>query len=134
MITLEKLDRIGLDQVQIENFADEEGILDALEGAAEQGRQGWGVRREQAVILGLARSTRVLAKIADQADTAQRNLKGEQMAHGRLKKRYADVQTRVESLDAALNEALKRLAAAETQLLEQKALADDTDNTVTLDR
>jgi len=109
MITLEKLDRIGLDQVQIENFAAEEIILDALEGAAEQGRQGWGVRREQAVMLGLARSTRVLAKIAEQADTAQRNLKGEQMAHGRLKKRYADVQQRLAVAEAGRQELAKVL-------------------------
>jgi len=122
MITLEKLDRIGLDQVQIENFADEEAILDALEGAAEQGRQGWGVRREQAVILGLARSTRVLAKIADQADTAQRNLKGEQMAHGRCKKRLVNAETALLEVKAAL--------------VEQKGAntPDTLDQTVTLDR
>jgi len=109
MITLDKLDKLNLDQVQIENFADEDAILDALAGASEQGRQGWGVRREQAVILGLARSTRVLAKIADQADTAQRNLKGEQMAHGRLKKRYADVQQRLALAEAGRQELAKVL-------------------------
>jgi len=102
MITLEKLDRLGLDQVQIGNFAADEDVLDSLEGACEQGRQGWGVRREQGVMLALARTMRVHAHIASQADTAQRNLKGEQLAHGRTKKREETLKQSNGDLNVAL--------------------------------
>ena len=127
MITLEKLDRLGLEHVQIENFADEEQILDALEGAAEQGRQGWGVRREQAVMLGLSRSTRVLAVLAEQADTAQRSLKGEQMAHGRTKKR-------LEQMSRSHTEVLEAMASLQKRHDALLTASDALDQTVVLDK
>jgi hypothetical protein len=144
MITEEKLDALRLDEVQLENFAAEEDVLDALTGASEQGRQGWGVRREQAALLGLARSTRVLAKIASQAETAQNSLKGEQMAHGRTKKRLAAAEAGRQELAEVANaatldklETTARIADLETQvgdlnvkLLQVKA----SENTVTLDK
>jgi len=135
MITLDKLDKLRLDEVQIENFAAEEMILDSLEGASEQGRQGWGVRREQAVLLGMATHMRVLARLAEQSETAHNNLKGEQMAHGRLKKRYAEVLTdrdrtrkALESVEAGRKELAEVLNAATIEKLELTARLDQLEN------
>ncbi len=78
-------DEIVIDAVHEENFAADVIILDSINGAIEQGRQGWGVRKEQAVMLGLARQLKITLALAETADEAQRALKGEQMSHGRTK-------------------------------------------------
>ena len=85
MISIEDLDGIKL--VQLENFASNEEACSEIERAIQQGSQGWGVRREQGVILRLSRELKIALTLAAQADDALRKLKGLQLENGRLRKR-----------------------------------------------
>lgn len=98
MLRIEDLE--GLKIVDAANFASEIEVRDALENAYVQGSQGWGVRRDVAVILQLARNLRVQIELASTAETLreeavragcayaelQNKLKGMQLELGRVKK------------------------------------------------
>ena len=119
MLKLNDLD--GFKLVNINYLATNDEVTAALKDAFEQGSQGWGVRPEVAVFLSLANQLRVQITLADVADEAQRQLKGEQMGHGRTKKRLdtmSNVHTAAlksaESLGVQLLTLTKRLEAVES--------------------
>lgn len=70
-------------------FATDAEVEGALEHAFQQGSQGWGVRREQGVMLRMARDTKLAYGLAKDAVENQNKLKGLQLENGRLKKRIA---------------------------------------------
>ncbi len=117
MLKLNDLD--GFKRVNITYLATNDEVTAALKDAFEQGSQGWGVRPEVAVFLSLANQLRVQITLADVADEAQRQLKGEQMGHGRTKKRleavenlYAAQTAKVADLKAQVGDLKRTLAAA----------------------
>jgi len=91
MLTEKDLDGLKLVTDQ-SNIASTQDTQQALETAFQQGSQGWGVRREQSVILRLARDLKVALALAVQADENGRMLKGAQMELGRVKKQRDECQ------------------------------------------
>ena len=101
MLKLNDLD--GFKLVNINYLATNDEVTAALKDAFEQGSQGWGVRPEVAVFLSLVSQLRVQITLADVADEAQRQLKGEQMGHGRTKKQLVEAkQELVEATSEAI--------------------------------
>ena len=119
MLTIENID---LSQVQPENFAELAMMQDAIDGAIEQGRQGWGVRREQAVMLGLTRQLVIALRLADTADEAQRALKGAQMSLGRITKQRDELADTLNQATLAKVETNARLDGLGKRI---KALEED---------
>ncbi len=83
-VSLQDLDGVKL--VEDDNFAPDVEVVAMIEGAITQGSQAWGVNRETAVILTLAKRLRDALALAGTVETAVNQLKGEQMARGRLQK------------------------------------------------
>ena len=103
MLTEKDLDGLKLVTDQ-SNIASTQDTQQALETAFQQGSQGWGVRREQSVILRLARDLKIALALAVQADENGRMLKGAQMELGRVKKQRDTSQEEVARLMAQLTE------------------------------
>ena len=121
MLKLNDLD--GFKLVNINYLATNDEVAAALEDAFTQGSQGWGVRPEVAVFLSLANQLRVQITLADVSQHAQNQLKGEQMAHGRTKKR---LEASVQNTDA--------LKTQVRVLREKLLLAAVREQTVVLDK
>lgn len=98
MIDKSLLDALKL--VQEENFAPDHIIEADLDYSVSQGSQGWGVKRDTAVILGLAKALRDALDTAEKAVTDHGKLKGLQMENGRLKKQLKKFEDRVNTLNA----------------------------------
>lgn len=91
MITPEKLDNLKL--ITDESvFVSEKDTLDRVELAVQQGAGGWGVRRDDGVILKLARDLKLAGAMATQVDESQRKLKGLQLENGRLRKQIQELK------------------------------------------
>ncbi|KKM70678.1 hypothetical protein LCGC14_1438310 [marine sediment metagenome] len=122
MLKLSDLD--GFKLVNDEYLATNDQVTRALENAFEQGSQGWGVRPEVAIFLSLVSQLRVQITLADVARYAQNQLKGEQMAHGRTKKRrdkdLGDLNIELLQTKAALDAA----RAVKGPLCEQTVVLD----------
>lgn len=84
MITLKDLEGVKL--VKEEYYASISDTQDALERVFVQGSQGWGVRRDDGVLLRMARDMNIALALANSADENGRMLKGAQMELGRVKK------------------------------------------------
>ncbi len=97
MIKADDLDGIKL-VTEENNFASDDDTLNVLEAAFMQGSQGWGVTKETAILLRLARVLYVALKLAETADENARLLKGAQMELGRVKKQRDTLQKAVDSL------------------------------------
>lgn len=100
MIDKSLLDALKL--VQDENFAPDHIIEADLDYAVSQGSQGWGVKRDTAVILGLAKALRDALDTAEKVVTDHGKLKGLQMENGRLKKQLKKFEGRVNTLNAEI--------------------------------
>ena len=102
MLKLNDLD--GFKLVNIDYLATNDEVVEALRNAFEQGSQGWGVTPEVAIFLSMANQLRVQITLADVADEAQRQLKGEQMGHGRTKKRLEAVENLYDAQTAKITQ------------------------------
>jgi hypothetical protein len=105
MIDLTVLD--GLKLVREEYIANDLETAQFIEKAIQQGSQGWGVRREEGVVLRLAKELRVAQELAGSADEAQRKLKGTQLELGRVKKALSVAEGLVESKNRKIAELVK---------------------------
>jgi len=96
MLKSENLDGIKLVD---ENYIATDGeALTVLEHAVQQGSQGWGIRREEGVILKFARDLKIALALAATADELARRLKGEQLSHGRTKAALSKVLKELDEL------------------------------------
>ena len=91
------LDAIKL--IDLDNLASEELTLEAVELAVEQGCSSWGVNLRDAVTLRLVHELREALIKSEEYDELHNRLKGEQLAHGRSKKKLADLKDLEELLD-----------------------------------
>ena len=133
MLKLNDLD--GFKLVNIDYLATNDEVTAALKDAFEQGSQGWGVRPEVAVFLSLANQLRVQITLADVADEAQRQLKGEQMGHGRTKKRLETADLNVGLLQAEIAGYEERQKGLVSALDAARAVkGPPCEQTVTLDK
>jgi len=108
MITTEQLDSLKL-VIEENAFLSEKAVLDAVEIAVTQGSGGWGVRRQDGVVLTLARQLKGALERAERADEAYKTMKGLQMENGRLKKwkeNHATAAAAMESHIKTLEETL----------------------------
>ncbi len=112
MIKSEDLDGIKL-VTEENNFASADDTLNVLEAAFMQGSQGWGVTKETAILLRLARALYVALQLAETADENARLLKGAQMELGRVKKQRDALQTNVDMLESESRTAVIRVAELE---------------------
>ena len=72
-----------------EYFATDAETEFTLEQVFQQASQAWGIRREQGVMLRLARELKLAIGVAQGAQADDNKLKGLQLENGRLKKRVA---------------------------------------------
>lgn len=115
-------------------FATEEQVQLALEQAFTQGSQGWGVKREAAVLLVMARELRDSLELSTTAEENARLLKGAQMSGGRLKKQVEGLQAKLETQAAlmlaqtvALDKLTGEYEALDAQCVKIKAAYDDAE-------
>jgi chromosome segregation ATPase len=102
-----------------ENIASPELTELLVEQIADQASQGWGVKEIDSVVLCLAKEVVRLQPFEDHVDEAQRQMKGQQLAAGRLRKQLENLEPQLESLKAdnaalrvELESLTKQLAAA----------------------
>jgi hypothetical protein len=109
MLTLKDLEGIKLvsDETYIAPVSDAQT---ALERVFQQASQGWGIRREDGVLLRMASDIKIALALAESADENGRLLKGAQMELGRVKKQRDVIQadldvarTQLEVLQKALD-------------------------------
>ena len=67
-------------------YATDKQVYDQLELSVQQGSGGWGVRTLDGVILRMAKELDEALKLAAEADELHRQLKGQQLENGRLRK------------------------------------------------
>lgn len=90
------LDAIKL--VDLDNLASEALTLEAVELAVEQGCSSWGVNLRDSQMLRLTYELRNALKEAEAAEDVHNKLKGEQLAHGRTKKKLKEALDKLEQL------------------------------------
>ena len=122
MIKAEDLDGIKL-VTEENNFASDDDTLNVLEAAFMQGSQGWGVTKETAILLRLARVLYAALKLAETADENARLLKGAQMELGRVKKQRNTLKTALDSLAEELVVIKQVVDAENLQKLDAQKIA-----------
>ncbi len=112
MIKADDLDGIKL-VTEENNFASDDDTLNVLEAAFMQGSQGWGVTKDTAILLRMARVLYVALKMAETADENARLLKGAQMELGRVKKQRDTLKTSLDSDIKIILELTERVSEVE---------------------
>jgi len=109
----------ALDGIKLvdENYIATDGETEAaLEQAFQQGSQGWGVRRDQGVLLRLARDLKIALALAQDTTETQNKLKGLQLENGRLKKKIVVMEGLHAAMDREIAELKRQLDDAEDEL------------------
>jgi hypothetical protein len=91
------LDAIKL--VDHDNLATEHQTLEAVEMAVEQGCSSWGVTLRDSCTLRLVYELRTALMEAEASEQLHNKLKGEQLAHGRTKKKLEEALSKLGDLD-----------------------------------
>ena len=94
-------------------FLSEQDTLDRVDLAVQQAAGGWGVKRDDAAILKLARDLKISGAIAAEAEERHRNIKGLQLENGRLKKARDNAQAAAEAATQRVEELEEKLKEAE---------------------
>lgn len=97
MLKIEDLEGIKLVHNE-EYIATEAEAQQSLENVFQQASQSWGIRREEGVILKLARDLKIALALANVAEENGRMLKGAQMELGRVKKQRDAALAHVEEV------------------------------------
>ena len=115
MLTLADLEGIKL--VSDDSYiATVEEAQQSLEVVFQQASQTWGIRREQGVILRLARDLKIALALAMTAEEAGRMLKGAQMELGRVKKQRDTIQAYADNKDSTIKGLVAQLKERETEI------------------
>lgn len=94
-----------------EYFATDAEVEADLEVTFQQASQGWGVRRQQGVLLRMARDLKLALELAATAVDSTNKIKGLQLEGGRLKKQIAVLEgklvAKTRSLDIEITKGLQ---------------------------
>lgn len=131
MLTANQLDNLKL-VTDLTVFANDKDTLDRVELAVQQGAGGWGVRRDDGVILRLARDLKLASSMVEPLDECQRKLSGVQMENGRLKKQRDSLQdeatrmaAHIDGLESTISELRDELSTAQALLMEAQDMLHD---------
>ena len=115
MLKIEDVNGVKL-VTEVNNFASDGDVRNALEGAFVQGSQGWGVSGATAVLLSLARELKAALMLANVADENHRLLKGAQLALGRATKTGGISKAAVDSLTVTVDEQSSQIKSLQQSL------------------